>query len=1016
MPHLYTTALLSIAVVLLMSADEALGGTSDLAAQDLSTTMSVDGLPVPALGVTGSPLIAATLSPELHLRGFEATRLLVTVSREGGGPIDATGAETWAGNASVGAGGPRVKCGASLLPGASFVATALWQDAAGKQHPAGEGSFDTGLLSEADWRGAPWMGAGHGEFAATFTLADDAPKRSRAYVAAPGGQLLYVNGALVGTDSIGVAPWLDWTKQMHSRTYDVSGELRSGLNTIVLKAGCGAWCPSAAPTWAHSGRIIHTPAGKQPVARLLLTVGRPGSHAGEALHVVASFNQSRVGTTLTSSSWFGSTINHSLSPTSDWQTPAREVPASTVSKDIAPTTVPLVQPQVFTAKSAPSRARSDVHYYSYPKDPYMEAVYPKSVVNIDATTWLYYFDEMVVGTASVSGKSWSGKGHIVLEYCEVLLHAENATCLRQSGFEQNGTVDRHIVDDRTASEENNDLHTAFSWRGFRYVKVRTSGPGISFTGAREGIYGRWSYVNIEETAHIEFEGGEEGASEMLTNIVAMVKRTQRSNLVSGLPTDCPTREKHGWLGDAMSTGEEAMLNFNTRTVHGLFLDTIADAQAAGPPTVDGFVPVVVPCHQGVDAASNDLSWTSGFVMIARWLRLYYGDEDTVVKHWTQLKRWTDGQLRNASRESPDGLPDFNTYGDLAGFGIGGANGGQAKYVATAAAAANFLAALQAMVEMAPAVTAVSPDAADDAARWNVTLAALREAFAHRYWDSTTGSFCNDTTGMQTINSLALSAGVGTPMQRSSAGKAVIADVVGRGYALSVGAVGARVLLDTLSDLGAEGHDAALRVVLRSAFPGWGYMVASNASTCWEGWDNETSPLYQTRGSHYHGSHNHGWLCGGVGAWVYSRLGGIRPTADGYETVSIAPKVSKTLGPSAVSTRLATPRGMIWSNWTRASMHSPHTKQTELVVSMRIALPASTLGTVTIPAIANPDSMTVKIDDVVVWLRGEDLSGDAVAKRIAPAAKRCSVVDGEVTLRDVGPGMYTVEATASLIKL
>ena len=72
---------------------------------------------------------------------------------------------------------------------------------------------------------------------------------------------------------------------------------------------------------------------------------------------------------------------------------------------------------------------------------------------------------------------------------------------------------------------------------------------------------------------------------------------------------------------------QAMLNFNTRTVHGLFLDTIADAQAAGPPAVDGFVPVVVPCHQGVDAASNDLSWTSGFVMIARWLRLYCEREE-----------------------------------------------------------------------------------------------------------------------------------------------------------------------------------------------------------------------------------------------------------------------------------------------------------------------------------------------------------------------------------------------------
>jgi hypothetical protein len=78
--------------------------------------------------------------------------------------------------------------------------------------------------------------------------------------------------------------------------------------------------------------------------------------------------------------------------------------------------------------------------------------------------------------------------------------------------------------------------------------------------------------------------------------------------------------------------------------------------------------------------------------------------------------------------------------------------------------------------------------------------------------------------------------VGTAAQRASAGAAMIKDVASRGYALSVGAVGSRTLLDTLSDQGDAGHDAALRVVLRREFPGWGYMaVTSNASTCWEGW-------------------------------------------------------------------------------------------------------------------------------------------------------------------------------------
>ena len=178
----------------------------------MASTGSHHPRPAPALGVTASPHITAAL-PRIHSASEAASivALHVTVRRAGGGPVDAAGAKLWAGNATVGAGGPAVQCGASLLPGATFVVSALWEDDAGQRRPAGEGLFDTGLFAEADWRGAPWVGAGHGEFAASFALpaADAAGRRGRAYISAPGGHLLYVNGELIGSDEVGVAPWLD---------------------------------------------------------------------------------------------------------------------------------------------------------------------------------------------------------------------------------------------------------------------------------------------------------------------------------------------------------------------------------------------------------------------------------------------------------------------------------------------------------------------------------------------------------------------------------------------------------------------------------------------------------------------------------------------------------------------------------------------------------------------------------------------------------------------------------------
>ena len=48
------------------------------------------------------------------------------------------------------------------------------------------------------------------------------------------------------------------------------------------------------------------------------------------------------------------------------------------------------------------------------------------------------------------------------------------------------------------------------------------------------------------------------------------------------------------------------------------------------------------------------------------------------------------------------------------------------------------------------------------------------------------------------------------------------------------------------------------------------------------------------------THNHIFLCAGLGEWMYSSMGGIRPAANGYANITVAPHVSKNYGPSAVN--------------------------------------------------------------------------------------------------------------------
>jgi hypothetical protein len=196
------------------------------------------------------------------------------------------------------------ECGVQLTAGTSYRLRSMWQSAGGRASPLtapADGCFTTALATEADWRGAQWVGAGHGEFATNFTISPAAVPPTcagghkltgRAFLSAPGGGQLRVNGHVVGGGGAaahdpGVAPWLDWTKAMHHHVVDVSSVLRLGVNQVTLLTGCGAWCPSQAPTWAHSGRAIRTPAGAQPMAKLLLL-----AHCEEEPHgaaAVASF-------------------------------------------------------------------------------------------------------------------------------------------------------------------------------------------------------------------------------------------------------------------------------------------------------------------------------------------------------------------------------------------------------------------------------------------------------------------------------------------------------------------------------------------------------------------------------------------------------------------------------------------------------------------------------------------------------------------------------------------------------
>ena len=91
----------------------------------------------------------------------------------------------------------------------------------------------------------------------------------------------------------------------------------------------------------------------------------------------------------------------------------------------------------------------------------------------------------------------------------------------------------------------------FVYMGFRYAQV-TGFPGVPNIESLGAVFLNTLY---DETGAISF-------SDPNLNGVQHITRTAAMSNFQSIPTDCPQRERRGWLGDAQLSSETNMYNFN----------------------------------------------------------------------------------------------------------------------------------------------------------------------------------------------------------------------------------------------------------------------------------------------------------------------------------------------------------------------------------------------------------------------------------------------------------------------
>lgn len=180
----------------------------------------------------------------------------------------------------------------------------------------------------------------------------------------------------------------------------------------------------------------------------------------------------------------------------------------------------------------------------------------------------------------------------------------------------------------------NQHHPTKTYMGFRYVKVEAD-----FEIKPEYFTAVAVYSDMKTTGF--FECGVPEVNQLFSNALWSMKGNFQD-----VPTDCPTREKSGYSGDAQTYAYTAMYMMDCYPVLAKWIRE----QAAGQ-FEDGVIPQVAPSPEGTKRANNDggIGWSDSIEIVPYQLMRRYNDETILNENYETIKRWIDSQIRRAKK-------------------------------------------------------------------------------------------------------------------------------------------------------------------------------------------------------------------------------------------------------------------------------------------------------------------------------------------------------------------------------
>ncbi len=753
-------------------------------------------------------------------------------------------------------------------------------------------SWQMGLLNRAAWEGAKWIGYEQLPDSLKIltglqnkpknspVLNDTMPllrkafsivkpvKKATMFICGLGQFECSINGKKIGDHFLDPA-WTQFDKEAMYVSFDVSENINTGNNAIGVMLGNGF---HLTPLKRYR-KLTNALGYPKMICRLLIEF-----NDGSSQNIISDATWKTTLSPITFSAMYGGEDYNSTMEQAGWNMPSFD------DKHWRNAMVVDGSHQLRSQLSEPIK--------------FFETFTPQKITKIKDSVYVFDLGQNASGIPAITiqGK----KGDTIKIIPAELLNADGTA-------NQKATGSRFYFQYILKGSGVESWQPRFTYYGYRYLQVEgVVVPGENNPSKLPAVLGIKGLHMRNAAARV---GEFSSSSDLFNKTDQLIDWAIRSNMQSVI-TDCPHREKLGWLEQVHLMGNSIRYNYD---VVNLMKKTVYDMMLSQ--TENGLIPEIAPEYVkfegGGDMFRDSPEWGSTGIILPWYLYLWYGEKDLLKEAYPMMTRYiTYLKTKATNHILTQGLGDW--------YDLGPNHPGVSQLTTKGVTAtAIYFYDLEIMVKIATML-----GKADDAMAYTALAAEVKSAYNKTFFNASTNQYA---TGSQTSNAMAVYMNLVDPKNKAAVINNIVNELKANNNALTAGDIGYRYLLRVLEDAGRS--DVIFDMNNRVDVPGYGYQLAKGATALTESWQALPSV-----------SNNH-LMLGHLMEWFYSGLAGLRQNenAVAFKQINIIPEPVGDI--SSAKASYLSPYGLISSDWKKQSNS----------FELKVEIPANTTATVYLPA-------------------------------------------------------------------